>query len=208
MTTTMQRMVISGEPERIRRVLDAIRGRMWTDNELFDLNAITRMPEAAAITASLTGLDVIVEIYGQGEMDKYQQQLEAAGARCFAETGCYWWSDWMQVNWGSYSNVCYVREGSILGELFFQTSGCPIAPALRTLSANFPDVDIMLEFVELLDMDFSSIGFSIFTGGREDRFAVDWCSADARDIRRRLDCIDDAVDEGDDLYPPSSEFIN
>jgi hypothetical protein len=206
--TTMQRMVITGQPACVRRVLDAIRGCVWTDNELFDLNAIVRMPESAAETEALTGLDVLLKTYDQAEMDKYDHQFAAAGARCLAETGCHDWSEWMLLNWGSQSNVYYVREGSMLGELYFQTSGCPVAPALRALSACFPDVDILLEFVEVTDADSAFVGLSIFTDGQEDRFLLDWCSANARDIRRRLDCIDDAVDEGDDLYPPPSEYIN
>jgi hypothetical protein len=197
-------MLITGQPEQVRVVMDSIRGWKCTENALFDLNSIVAMPEPVKISAELTNLDVIYEIYGAAEIRKLNQRVEEAQERCLAETGFMNWREWAFEHWGAASNVCDVVECEP-GALRFRSEYSPIAAALRTLTAKFKDIEILLEYV---DSCRAFVGFSIFIDGHEDNFLVDWCSADARDIRRRLDCIDDAVDEGDDMYPPPSEYIN
>lgn len=204
--SVVQRMFITGRPQQVRVVMNAIRGRAGTDNELFDLNTIVQMPDVVAITAELSGLDVIIEMYGQDEEKKYYDRVADARAQCLKETEFRNWSEWVFEHWGGHGNVFDVREGRELGELFFQTGCAPIVPALRVLSSRFRDVDIMLEYV---DEGGAFVGFSIFMDGDETQFLMDWKSCDARDLRRRLDRIDDAVDEGGDLDPPpSNDYIN
>jgi len=199
-----QRMLITGQPKQVRAVMESIRGRCGTENSWFDLASIVEMPEAVKISAELTNLDIIYEIYRENEIRKLNERIMEAEERCLAETGYMNWREWTFEHWGSGSNVSDVVEGEP-GELRFRSDFAPITAALRALSAKFKDIDILLEFV---DSGRAFVGFMVFIDGQEDRFLLDWCSTDARDMRRRLDCIDDAVDEGDDLYPPPTEHIN
>jgi hypothetical protein len=157
----LNRIFVKGDPDRVRAVFDYIRGRPG-ENELFDLNAIIPMPECIQITAEMEGLGIIIEMYGQEEMDAYRERCAAAKRRCLVETGYPGWCEWAISQWDTPRNVYQVERWEDSSDtLFFCSAGwSPFSPLLE-LSHTFPDVVIILDYAD----ESGCLGRAVFAAG-------------------------------------------
>lgn len=106
-------MIVRGRAEDVREVFDAIRGQAGSKNELFDLNKIIEMPEAAQKTDIFAHGEALKK--SDGTPDSYQsfrEQMAAAQEACFEATGFLTWTDWAFDNWGTQQNVYRIKQGA------------------------------------------------------------------------------------------------
>ncbi len=179
-----QHLIARGNSGEVRKVMDHIKGMPMTKNALFDLNRIVPMPPAVKVTAELFNLDIIIGRYEQKEMDAYQQQVANAEAECRAQTGFAGWYDWSVAHWGCKGNAYWIK--SMIGttnELIFHTATLPIFSALQTLSAQFTEVVIELEYIDTARL---LIGQALFVDGDGCNEGFEWNSVKAKALRHRL----------------------
>lgn len=179
-----QHLIVRGNSGEVQKVMDHIKGMSMTKNALFDLNRIVPMPPVVQITAELVNLNLISKQRGQKEMDAYQQQVADAEVECRAQTGFAGWHDWSVAHWGSKGNAYWIKTVTrATNELNFHTATLPIFAALQTLSTQFTEVVIELEYI---DMARQLIGQALFADGDGCDENLEWDSLKAKALRHRL----------------------
>lgn len=179
-----QHLIVRGNSGEVQKVMDHIKGMPMTKNALFDLNRIVPMPPVVQATAELVNLDIIIGRYEQKEMDAYQQQVADAESECRAQTGFAGWYDWSVAYWGCKGNAYWIKPVTrTTNELIFHTAMLPLFAALQTLSAQFTEVVIDLEYIDMARL---LIGQALFADGDGCNEGFEWNSVKAKALRHRL----------------------
>jgi len=144
------RLVIKGTPEEVERVVEEIRGRPGTPQELMDLNHIAPAPKSITRLQYFESLDAL-ERAAESEtaFEDYRRRKAAARSAAWVETGCENWGEWAQATWGSAGNVFDVEfSADEYGVIYFSSLWSPVIPALCELSRAFPTITLGLSFAE------------------------------------------------------------
>ena len=196
------RISFRGDPEAIRRMLEAVKN----DEEGYgsiDFNKIIPMPPELNIesgsrtTEGIKLYNAFLDIYklGKGQnvdlfsipeesekaflkmrtdIDKKTWKLGRAACRNIQQFGCPTWYEWCNRNWDTKWNAYdFNSEGN---DISFHTAWSAPLPVLRELSRLYPEIEITHEWA---DEDIGhNCGHYVFSGGK---MTEGWMPADGRD---------------------------
>lgn len=179
-----QHLIVRAKHKDVLKVMNHIKGFPLTGNALLDLNKIVPMPPTVKITAELENLDIIINHYEQQECEAHRQRIANAEAVCKEQTGFAGWHDWSMAHWGCKGNAYWIKPMiRTTNELTFHTSTLPAFAAMQTLSTQFTEIVIELEYIDTSRM---VIGRALFADGDGCDGSLCWESLEAKALRQRL----------------------
>ena len=180
-----QHLILRGKHKDVLKVMNHIKGFPRTENALLDLNKIVPMPPAVKVTDELENLDIIINRHCERqECEAHRRRIANAEAVCKEQTGFAGWHDWSINHWGCKGNAYWIKPLLRTNtELTFHTSTLPAFAAMQTLSTQFTEIVIELEYIDTSRM---IIGRALFAEGDGCDGSLGWDSLEAKALRHRL----------------------